>query len=65
MYLSFDSGTLTSNIGNIDLEEIIDCFVEEVFRLIDQNYRKRCQPKVNNRSHLKRQRPTPPIKKVI
>lgn len=36
MYLSFDSATLTSNIHNIDLEEMIDCFVEEVHRLIDQ-----------------------------
>lgn len=37
MYLSFDSATLTSNIHNIDLQEIIDCFVEEIYRFIDQN----------------------------
>lgn len=30
MYLSFDSATLTSNIANIDLEEIIECYAIEI-----------------------------------
>lgn len=36
MYLSYDSATLTSNIHNIDLQEMTDCLVEEVYGLIDQ-----------------------------
>ena len=30
MYLSYDSATLTSNITNIDLSQIIDCLAIEV-----------------------------------
>ena len=30
MYLSYDTATLTSNICNIDIEEIIDCFAIEI-----------------------------------
>ena len=30
MYLSYDSATLTSNITNIDLSQIIDCLAVEV-----------------------------------
>jgi hypothetical protein len=30
MYLSYDTATLTSNIQNIDIEEIIDCFAIEI-----------------------------------
>ena len=41
MYLSFDSATMTSNINNIDLEEIIECFVEEIYTRIDQSHRKK------------------------
>lgn len=67
MYLSFDSATLTSNINNIDLEEIIDCFVEEIYVRVDRKNRKmtnRPAKICNNRSYLKRNRPTP-IKKYI
>jgi hypothetical protein len=30
MYLSYDSATLTSNIANIDIEEIIECYAIEI-----------------------------------
>lgn len=30
MYLSYDTATLTSNIANIDIEEIIDCYAIEI-----------------------------------
>lgn len=30
MYLSYDSATLTSNIANIDIEEIIECYAIEL-----------------------------------
>lgn len=34
MYLSFDSGTITSNITNIDMEEIANCLAIEVLALV-------------------------------
>ena len=34
MFLSYDTATLTSNISNIDIEEIIDCFAIEIERRI-------------------------------
>jgi hypothetical protein len=34
MYLSYDTATLTSNISNIDIEEIIDCFSIEIEKRI-------------------------------
>lgn len=34
MYLSFDSATLTSNITNIDLHQMIECLAMEVRYLI-------------------------------
>lgn len=30
MYLSYDSATLTSNIANIDIEEIIECYAIQI-----------------------------------
>ena len=30
MYLSYDTSTLTSNISNIDIEEIIECYAIEL-----------------------------------
>ena len=30
MYISYDTATLTSNITNIDIEEIIDCYAMEI-----------------------------------
>ncbi len=47
MYLSFDSVRLTSNIGNIDLEEMIDCFVEEMYVKIEHE-------KVNEKVNVRR-----------
>jgi hypothetical protein len=35
MYLSFDSATLTSNITNIDLQQIIQCFALEIKRILN------------------------------
>ena len=65
MYLSFDSVTLTSNINNIDLEEIINCLVEEVYMKIDQTLKKKQNiSKLYNRSYLKKNKPTP-VKKYI
>jgi hypothetical protein len=37
MYLSFDNATLTSNIANIDLEQIIECFATEIYLRLDQS----------------------------
>lgn len=37
MYLSFDSATLTSNITNIDLQQLIQCFALEIKSLLN-NY---------------------------
>ena len=34
MYLSYDTATLTSNISNIDIEEVISCFAIETERKI-------------------------------
>lgn len=34
MYLSFDSATLTSNIINIDLDQMIQCLAIEVNQMI-------------------------------
>ena len=34
MYLSYDTATLTSNISNIDIEEVISCFAIEIERKI-------------------------------
>ena len=34
MYISYDSATLTSNINNIDIEEIIDCYAIEIEKRI-------------------------------
>lgn len=36
MYLSFDSATLTSNIINIDLHQMIECLAMEVKALVAQ-----------------------------
>lgn len=36
MYLSYDTATLTSNISNIDIEEIIDCYAIEIEQRIVQ-----------------------------
>lgn len=36
MYLSYDTATLTSNIINIDIEEIIDCFAIEIENMIHE-----------------------------
>jgi hypothetical protein len=47
MYLSFDSGTITSNIANIDLEQVIDCFAQEIILLI-----KKGEKEGNSKSRL-------------
>lgn len=36
MYLSFDSATLTSNIINIDLQQLTKCFAMEIMHLIEK-----------------------------
>ena len=36
MYISYDSASLTSNMSNIDIEEIIDCFAIEIEQRIVQ-----------------------------
>lgn len=47
MYLSFDSATLSSNINNIDLQQILDCFVDEIFLLMDKKIKRRSPIKLN------------------
>lgn len=34
MYLSYDTATLTSNIQNIDIEEVIECYAIEIEKRI-------------------------------
>ena len=34
MYLSYDSATLTSNIKNIDLQQMTQCFASEIIAIL-------------------------------
>lgn len=51
MYLSYDSATLTSNIANIDIEEIIDCYAIELESHLNSYF-------LNPQKNYKRQKPT-------
>ena len=54
MYISYDTATLTSNITNIDIEEIIDCYAIEIEKRIVQLPPKTYSPPLNPESRRNR-----------